>query len=425
MRSGWSRIVDWRSKRRERAEVTVTRLRPISPGLLLLAVVVIVAVTWPLTRWLYGIAGDDPARRIEAIKTGLTIAAGTGGVFALLLAFRRQRSTEIIATETREAREREYEQRDRAADASERDAEQRRITELYTKAADQLGHEKAAVRLAGVYAMARVADNWDEQRQVCIDVLCAYLRMPYEPDTASEKHREGEREVRLTIIRIIRDHLQDPSAPTTWCGRDLDFTNAMFDGGDFTGAKFTGGKVSFDGAKFTGGVVSFDTAEFTGGDVSFAGAEFISGNVSFNHAKFTDGNVLFNCAKFTGGEVSFEARFNGGSVSFLHAKFISSSVSFGGAKFTGSEVSFLRAEFTGGKVNFSFAEFASGDIFFDSAEFIGGDVFFGTAKYIGGDVSFDDAEYTGWCSINWGPFEPPAAWTALQERERRQNEPPT
>lgn len=95
-----------RSKRRERAEATVTRLRPIFPWLLLLAVVVIVAVTWPLTRWLYGIAGDDPARRIEAIKTGLTVAAGTGGAFALLLAFRRQLATEIIATETREAQER-------------------------------------------------------------------------------------------------------------------------------------------------------------------------------------------------------------------------------------------------------------------------------------------------------------------------------
>ena len=66
---------------------------------------VVVAVTWPLTRWLYGIAGDDPARRIEAIKTGLTVAAGTGGAFALLLAFRRQLATEIIATETREVQE--------------------------------------------------------------------------------------------------------------------------------------------------------------------------------------------------------------------------------------------------------------------------------------------------------------------------------
>ncbi len=92
-------------------------------------------------------------------------------------------------------------------DARRADAEQR--AQRYTTAADQLGHEKAAVRLAGVYAMARLADDWIEQRQVCIDVLCAYLRMPYEPDPVSEKHREGEREVRFAIIRIIRDHLQD------------------------------------------------------------------------------------------------------------------------------------------------------------------------------------------------------------------------
>jgi hypothetical protein len=81
--------VMWRSKRRERAEATVTRLQPISMWLLLLVVVVIVAVTWPLAAWLYGVAGNDPARQIEAIKTGLTVAAGTGGAFGLLLAFRR------------------------------------------------------------------------------------------------------------------------------------------------------------------------------------------------------------------------------------------------------------------------------------------------------------------------------------------------
>ncbi|MFD9499878.1 hypothetical protein [Streptomyces sp. NPDC060035] len=34
-----------------------------------------------------------------------------------------------------------------------------------------LGHDQAAVRLAGVYALARLADDWAEQRQVCIDVL--------------------------------------------------------------------------------------------------------------------------------------------------------------------------------------------------------------------------------------------------------------
>ena len=109
------------------------------------------------------------------------MAAGTGGAFALLLAFRRQRSTEIIAAETREAREREHEQRDRAADASEQDAAERRITDLYTKAADQLGSSKAPVRLAGLHALERLAQNTPDQRQAIVDVICAYLRMPYTP----------------------------------------------------------------------------------------------------------------------------------------------------------------------------------------------------------------------------------------------------
>jgi hypothetical protein len=221
MRSGWSRIADWRSKRRERAEETVTRLRPISPWLLLLAGVVIVAVTWPLTRWLYGIAGDDPARRIEAIKTGLTVAAGTGGAFALLLAFRRQLATEIIATETREAQEREHQQRDRAADASERDGEQRRITELYARAVDQLGNDQAPVRLGGLHALERLAQITPDQRQTIVDVICAYLRMPFAlpegkppgEDAPAEAHtryeqRRQELQVRLTAQRILAAHLR-------------------------------------------------------------------------------------------------------------------------------------------------------------------------------------------------------------------------
>ena len=59
------------------------------------------------------------------------------------------------------------------AERAEADARAKR----YQDAASQLGHEKAAVRLAGVYAMAGLADDWRAQRQQCVDVLCAYLRM--------------------------------------------------------------------------------------------------------------------------------------------------------------------------------------------------------------------------------------------------------
>src|SRR5215471_17998800 len=58
----------------------------------------------------------------------------------------------------------------------------RTLNERFATAADKLGSDKPpAVRLAGVYAMAGLADDWPESRQTCVDVLCGYLRMPYVP----------------------------------------------------------------------------------------------------------------------------------------------------------------------------------------------------------------------------------------------------
>ena len=69
----------------------------------------------------------------------------------------------------------------------------RTLNERFATAAGQLGDDKPpAVRLAGVYAMAGLADDWPENRQTCVDVLCAYLRMPYEPDPARRlPHQSG------------------------------------------------------------------------------------------------------------------------------------------------------------------------------------------------------------------------------------------
>ena len=51
----------------------------------------------------------------------------------------------------------------------------RALNERFATAAEQLGSDKPAIRLAGVYAMAGLADDWKEHRQTCADVLCAYL----------------------------------------------------------------------------------------------------------------------------------------------------------------------------------------------------------------------------------------------------------
>ncbi|WP_436528544.1 hypothetical protein [Actinoplanes sp. HUAS TT8] len=95
------------------------------------------------------------------MKIALAVVAGIGGVVALTVAYRKQGH----------------------AEAAERRENTKLFSERFGKAAEQLGSDKAAVRLAGVYAMAGLADDWIIGRQTCIDVLCAYLRKPYIPPT--------------------------------------------------------------------------------------------------------------------------------------------------------------------------------------------------------------------------------------------------
>lgn len=110
-------------------------------------------------------------------------------------------------------------------------------------------------RLSGwrVYAMAGLADDWEENRQTGVDVLCAYLRMPYEPDPGPDAPQPQRlafraiREVRHTVIRVITAHLKEDAA-TFWEDVNFDFTGVVFDGGDFSEAKFSGGTVGFSGA---------------------------------------------------------------------------------------------------------------------------------------------------------------------------------
>lgn len=140
---------------------------------------------------------------LDVIKTTITVAGFVGAVLVGVYGYRKQRLVE--------------------GDAHRADAEQ--FSQRYTTAAEQLGHEKAAVRLAGVYAMARLADDWAEERQVCIDVLCAYLRMPFPPpgeqapdesapENAHRRYEHGRQElqVRLTVQRILSTHLNPEGA---------------------------------------------------------------------------------------------------------------------------------------------------------------------------------------------------------------------
>src|SRR5690348_16821036 len=134
------------------------------------------------------------------------IAAGVGVLTVAVTLYGTRRTSrdtkESLTTQLAEQRE----QLDITL-AHQRD---RTLNERFATAADRLGSDKPpAVRLAGVYAMAGLADDWPENRQTCVDILCAYLRLPYDPDPGDDAEPDKQatyranREVRHTIIRLI------------------------------------------------------------------------------------------------------------------------------------------------------------------------------------------------------------------------------
>ncbi|MFC3898141.1 pentapeptide repeat-containing protein [Lentzea rhizosphaerae] len=291
---------------------------------------IIVIVGWLTTSWLLTEANrakDPAAARVEAIKTGLSIGAGTGGVLALLLAVRRQWHQELTAADTTH------------------DATEKRITELYNNAVNQLGHENAAVRLAALYALERLAQANQNHRQTVADVICAYLRMPVndpEPkqnkkDTSTKEEMDEkvrlqqESEVRKTAQRLLCKHLKWPRwskfAPVDfWSNIDIDLTGAKLDHFNFENCRAR--QALFNSAIFTGESF-FVRATFEGepwgknGPSGTGGAYFIG--AKFEEGAIFEDALFFGDAHFRSASFSKEAYFGGvhfhGKAEFDEAKF--------------------------------------------------------------------------------------------------------
>lgn len=189
----------------------------------------------------------------DVTRSAATIAALFGGLFAILYAYRKQRVEEAAG---------------HRADAEG-------LSKRYQDAAEQLGHEKAAVRLAGVYAMARLADEWAQQRQTCIDVLCAYLRLPltideedlvWRPGGASHLSARlgGEYEIRQTVQDILRDRaFEHPQWGHSWTDNHFNLRGSTFIDLDWFGPTFSG-LCDMTNARFLG-TCRIGVAQFSGG----------------------------------------------------------------------------------------------------------------------------------------------------------------
>ncbi|MEU8818001.1 pentapeptide repeat-containing protein [Actinoplanes sp. NPDC048796] len=293
-------------------------------GALLVSGATALAILWLLhiANHAQGNAAQVAQLKVTAFRTGLTVGAGMAAGLGLLLALRRHQLAE------------------RTQQATEYDAAERRVTELYAKAAEHLGSDKAPVRLACLFALERLAQENPSQRQTVVEVVCAYLRMPCDgseapmPEPASAVDPREERQVRLAAQEILTRHLRPRQKgpnrtltedPKYWPGIELDLSGAVLH-------NFNLGVGNVKSAKFTGthfaGVAHFNSTEFAD-FAAFGGATF-DGNAFFREAVF-GGKAWFQNAAFHG-KVSFEDAVFQASVMFH------SCVTKGEVTFTNAEV---------------------------------------------------------------------------------------
>lgn len=195
----------------------------------------------------------------------------------------------------------------------------------FMDAVSQLGSGKAPVRLGGLHALGRLGQAHPDLRRTVVDVICAYLRMPYiPPDESSapgspgQPGRAKELQVRLTAQRILAEHLRDvtcsgerhdgPVPEAFWPGISLiDLTGAHLVDFNLSGCRVD--VIECNRAAFTGESLfrallcdlglfqgaAFEFADFRGAtfvsDAWFSGSEFI-------HDAWFHGDEFYPSARF-------------------------------------------------------------------------------------------------------------------------------
>ncbi|TQM82192.1 pentapeptide repeat protein [Saccharothrix saharensis] len=143
--------------------------------------------------WLFVV--DPGAPKNEAIKTGGLAGGALVALYALWLNDRRRRTDEERqqVESARQELENARAEHDRSRVADER----------FARSVELLGHDAEQVRVGAMHALAGLARSRPEYTQTVLDVLCAYLRRPFE---GRPEDRE-ELEVRLTAQRLVADLL--------------------------------------------------------------------------------------------------------------------------------------------------------------------------------------------------------------------------
>ncbi|MGC5172087.1 hypothetical protein ACLQ2Q_15700 [Microbacterium sp. DT81.1] len=277
-----------------------------------------------LNNWLPGSTVEERGRLLGTAAQ--VILLGLGGLIAIVgvaLSLSRHRQ-ELEAAE----RDRQRLVDDRHKEATRRDeSEEQRLLNIerelrarFVTAVDLIGSDLAIRRTAAIYALGALADDWDDhgrrdEVQVCVDVICAYLRAP-SPGPESSTPRD-EVEIKTTAYRLIRAHMQ-PGANRSWSTLKLDLNRARIDFGvDLDSIVITGsGQLSFANATIRNNIWMNWATISDGGRLSLRGASIRSGaiwlgsatitrayQISFDHTDFKDqGRLHLHGATISDGE---------------------------------------------------------------------------------------------------------------------------
>ena len=277
----------------------------------------------------------------------------------------------------------------------ERKAERR---ERYTKAVEQLGNEKAPVRMGGVYTLIGLVDEWllDEnldytekvrEGQVIINNLCAYIRSPFTLASYYDELSEdapsldgiykdnqqkfytdkaefkSEADIRLSIIKEIHNRLQSPkiNTPGAWSDFEYDFSGSTFFYPiDLTNSYYAK-PVNFSGSTYQ------DDADFE--------SSTYQSRADFSYS-------IYRCwADFNYSTYQSETDFSGSTYQ-------------DGATFNGSTYT--------GWANFNCSTYREGAYF--SSSTYQSEVYFNSSIYREG-ADFSDSTYQGWANFNYSTYQ--------------------
>ncbi|CAM3438099.1 pentapeptide repeat-containing protein [Kibdelosporangium persicum] len=274
---------------------------------------------------------DGGSTLAEALRTGGLAAAAVVALYALWLNDRRRKIDE--ERQDIERRRHDLESQRHTIEQARQQMESQRMQhdrerstdERFARAIELLGNDADQVRVGALHALAGLARSRAEYTQTVLDVLCAYLRRPFDhahyarlrgdEDVQESVDADRERQVRLTAQRLIGELLPevgDGRAPMY----DLDLTGATleyFDISERVVGQITARSVNLYEANAFGNMEIFGDAWFTS---AHSWGKFIASGTTFHKRAWfsnfeADQLVDLKQSKFDGVAKLAQATFEG------------------------------------------------------------------------------------------------------------------